>query len=260
VTPQRGLSLEIKVGAFIVTGLALLIAFLFAIGDFASSFQPGYTVRVRFDTANSIGRGSPVQYAGVEVGKIQDVKLVQEQEIPQVELVVWLPQSVKLRSDDLAAISTFGLLGEKYLEVTPGPGRGVVLGAGEILVGQPPVSTELVIQRSNEVLTELKQTLAGLNNIVGDPAARVYLGETLQEARDATRNWRVFGERMNMTLTHVEAGEGTVGKLLYDDTLHRELLAFVQDLRAHPWKLFVRQKPKKDESAQVPRPAASARP
>jgi len=256
---QRGLSLEIKVGAFIVTGLLLLVAFLFAIGDFAASFQPGYTIRVRFDSANGIGRGSPVQYAGVEVGKIQDVRLVYEQDPPQVELQIWVPLTLKLRADDDAAISTFGLLGEKYLEITPGSGRGPVLNQQDILVGQPPVSTELVIQRSNEVLTELKQTLAGLNSLVGDPAARVYLGETLQEARDATRNWRVLGERMNMAMTRVESGEGNVGKFLYDDTLHREILGFVQDLREHPWKLFVRQKSKKEESAQADRQSTSAR-
>jgi phospholipid/cholesterol/gamma-HCH transport system substrate-binding protein len=241
----RRISLEIKVGAFIITGLALMVVFLFAIGDLGTYFQPGYEFRVRFDSANGMGHGSPVQYAGVEVGKVQSVRLLQSDATPQVELVVRLPDSVKIRTDDKAAISTFGLLGEKYLEITPGLGQGGYLRPGEVLRGQPPVSTELVIQRSNEVLSELKHTLAGLNRLVGDPEAQIYLKETLQEARDATRNWKMFGERVNLALSRVESAEGTVGKLLFDDTLYQRLIAFVEDLQQHPWKLLVRPKDSK---------------
>jgi phospholipid/cholesterol/gamma-HCH transport system substrate-binding protein len=242
---QRRASLEIKVGAFIVTGLVLLGVFLFAIGDLGTYFQPGYAIRVWFESANDIGKGSPVQFAGVEVGKIQDVKLIQREGRPAVELGVRLPQSLAIRSDDKAKISTFGLLGEKKLEISPGAGAGSVLKPGDVLTGEPPVSTEMVIERSNEVLSELKQTLAGLNTLVGDREARVYLQETLQEARDATRNWRLFAERLNASLARVESGEGSIGKLMFDDALYLKLMAFVDDLQAHPWKLLVRPKDNK---------------
>lgn len=239
---RKQLSLEMKVGAFIVSGLGLLVFLLFAIGDLATYFQPGYTLRVLFDTANGIGRGSPVQYAGVEMGKVEDLRIVYPGEglAPQVELLARLPKTIQIRADDLAAISTFGLLGEKYLEITPGPGAGAYLAAGDRLKGQPPVSTELVIQRSNEVLTEFKRTLEGLNSIVADTEARIYLKETLQEARDATRHWRVLGERLNLAMSHVEDGQGSIGKLLYDEELYTRAVAFVDDLRAHPWKLLIR--------------------
>lgn len=240
---QRRVSLELKVGTFIITGILLLAVFLFAIGDLTTYFQPGYSFRVRFDSANGIGRGSPAQYAGVEIGKVEDVRLIlQEQGRPKVELSVRVPESVTIRQDDQAAISTFGLLGEKYLEITPGPGLQPPLEAGDMLTGKPPVSTEMVIERSNEVLSELKQTLAGLNSLVGDPEARIYLKETLQEARDATRHWKALGERMNLALTQVQAGEGSMGKLMFDDELYQRLLAFVDDLQKNPWKLLVRPK------------------
>ena len=237
--------MEIKVGAFIVTGLILLGVFLFAIGDLGSYFQPGYTVRVRFGSANGIGKGSPVQYAGVEVGKIEGVNLITVEGRPQVELLVRLPTTVVIRRGDQAAISTFGLLGEKYLEITPDDEPAEPLPSGDVLAGKPPVSTDQVIERSNEVLSELKQTLAGLNSLVGDREARVYVQETLQEARDATRNWRLFAERMNAAMAHVENGQGSVGKILFDETLYLKLLAFIDDLQQHPWKLLVRPKDKK---------------
>ncbi len=242
-------TLEIKVGAFIVLGMALFVVFLFAIGDLATTLQPGYRLRVLFDSANGITDSSHVQYAGVEVGKVETVRLVYPKghTAPQVQLTIHLPSFVHIRTDDLAAISTFGLLGEKYLEITPGPGAGRVLPPDGELIGRPTVSTERIIERSNEVLTELKQTLQGINNLVGDPEARIYLKEAIQEARDATRNWKALGERLNLGMSYVESGHGNIGKFLYDDALYQKVAGFVDDLRAHPWKLMVRQKDQKSE-------------
>lgn len=240
-------SLEIKVGVFVVVGLILLVSFLFAIGDLATAFQPGYQLHVVFDSANGITDGSPVQYAGVEVGRVQGVHIVYPEggSAPSVRLTIRLPARVHVRADDEAAISTFGLLGEKYLSIAPGPGAGAILAPGGELIGKPPISTERIMERSNEVLTEFKQTLEGLNSLVGDPEARIYLKEALQEARDATRNWKALGERLNLGMSHVESGQGNLGRLLYDDSLYRRLEFFIDDLRAHPWKLLARPKQEK---------------
>ena len=168
---RNRLSLEMKVGLFIVGGVGLLVFFLFTIGDLATYFSPGYAIRVVFDSAIGISRGSPVQYAGMEVGKVKAVSLLYsaDQVPPKVELLIQLPRSVVVRADDSASISTFGLLGEKYLEISPGSGEGAALQSGDMLTGQPPVSTEDVIERSNEVLNQLKQTLSGINSLVGSP-------------------------------------------------------------------------------------------
>ncbi len=247
---QQRWTLEVKVGAFIVLGVALLVFFVFAIGDLSTAFQPAYQIFVVFDSANGITEGSPVQYAGVEKGKIEAVEIRRfpDQVTPRVELRVRLPNSIEVRSDDVASISTFGLLGEKYLEIMPGPGAGTPLGPGGRLVGKPPVSTERIMERSNEVLTEFKQTLEGLNSLVGDKEARIYLKEAVQEARDATRHWKALGERLNVAMSNIEAGRGSVGRLLFDDELYLRMVAFVDDIRAHPWKLLVRPKGKQASS------------
>ena len=241
-------TLEVKVGAFIVLGIVLLIFFIFAIGDLSTAFQPGYRLHVVFDSANGITDGSPVQYAGVEVGKVQAVHIIypKDQPTPKVELVVRLPSRVSVRADDEASISTFGLLGEKFLEIRPGPGAGAMVEPDGQLLGKPPVSTERIIERSDEVLNEFKQTLQGLNSLVGDPEARIYLKEAMHEARDATRNWKVLGERLNLAMSYAESGQGSLGHLLFNDELYQRVTLFVDDLREHPWKLLVR--PKKAQS------------
>ena len=247
---KQRFTLEMRVGLFIVVSTALLIAFLFFIGDWSDYFKPSKSIKVRFESANGIAQGAPIQYAGVQVGKVDAVTLGYDGDelAPHVELILRLPQDLQVRGDDEASISTFGLLGEKYLEIRPGPGKQPVLKPDEILIGKPPVSTERIIERSNEVLTELKSTLSGLNSLVGNPESRIYLTETVQSARDATRNWKLLGERLNLALSQAEYGQGSLGKLLFDDELYDEALSFVQDLQKNPWKLLSR--PKKQDKAK----------
>ncbi len=243
----QGRSLEITVGVFVIAGLMLLAFFVFVIGDLSTIFQPTYRLRVFFENANGIMDGAPVQYAGVEVGKVEQVRIVypEDQVVSRVQLLVKLPSRVIVRSDDTASISTFGLMGEKYLEIRPGPGEGAVLPPNGQLAGNPPVSTERIMERSNEVLTEFKQTLKGLNNLVGDKEAGIFLKEAVREARDATRNWKILGERLNIAMSYAESGQGNLGRLIYDDDLYNEVVLLVEDLRANPWKLLVRRKNKK---------------
>ena len=243
---QSRMSLEMRVGAFIMTGVALLIAFLFAIGDFSTYFQPNYQAIIVFDSANSIGPGSPVQYAGIEVGKVEGVRIVTGPDSsPDVEVLVRLPKAYQVRTQDQAAISTFGLLGEKFVEIIPGPQTAPPLAPGQTLRGKPPVSTDQIIERSNAVLTQLQQALAGVNDFVGDPEARENFREALIELRDATRSWKELNVRLHDAVTHIESGEGSLGKLLYDDQLYSNINGFVNDIRAHPWKLLSKPKSEK---------------
>jgi phospholipid/cholesterol/gamma-HCH transport system substrate-binding protein len=164
---------------------------------------------------------------------------------PDVEIVLRLPQSVVVRSEDQAQISTFGLLGEKFIEIIPGRQSSPPLPAGGALRGKPPVSMDQVIERSNKVLTDLERMLSGINSFVEDPEARSNLRQAISELRDAAKGWKDLNLRLHEAMTHVQAGQGNLGKLLYDEGLYTNLNDFVTDIRAHPWKLLVRPKEKK---------------
>ena len=236
-------NLEIRVGLFVLLGVVVLTVFIFSIGDYYF-YKPGYRLRVAFKSANGIVKGAPVQYAGVTVGKVEDIRILYEGVPPQprVELVVWLPQHVRVQEDDLGRISTFGLLGEKYLDVLPTYGKGRVLTEGDALIGMASVSTEEITQQASNVLKQLAATLETVNTFFYDTEVRASLKGTLSNAQAMTEEWRVLGVKSTDLLDRLGKGEGTVGKLFYDETLYQEMLDMVRDLRAHPWKLL--QKPK----------------
>ncbi|NIR15472.1 MAG: MCE family protein, partial [Desulfobacterales bacterium] len=66
--------------------------------------------------------GSSVQIAGVEVGRVKKITL----EDYQAEIVIQLSQDVEIQEDAIAAIKTKGLIGEKYVEITPGGAEEII--------------------------------------------------------------------------------------------------------------------------------------
>ena len=138
---------ELKVGIFILIGVAILFLIVFSIGDINIS-KAGYIIKVRFNFASGIGPSAPVRLAGVGVGQIRGIRVFYDTQDKKTkaEMTAWIQSGTKIEQDALVTINTLGLLGEKYLEIIPGtPGKPLVKN-NEILVGKDPVSMEKVTE------------------------------------------------------------------------------------------------------------------
>src|SRR5262245_48030352 len=121
---ERGL--EFKVGLLIVGALAILVGFVFVLGNF--SLGKGYHIYVDYNFSGNIQPGAPVKVSGIKVGKVQDVEFWGGKLDPkrnrrvQVRLKVWVQDRVKetIRQDAEFFVNTAGVLGEQYLEIAPG--------------------------------------------------------------------------------------------------------------------------------------------
>jgi len=136
-------TLEMKVGIFIVVAFIILFFIAFSIGDL-SIFEKGYTIRVSFGFANGIAESAPVRLAGVDVGEIDDIEIYYDETAGKTKVVLYahISEDVKIEKDAIARINTLGLLGEKYLEVSPGSRRAGFLDGGSLLVGDDPICLE----------------------------------------------------------------------------------------------------------------------
>jgi len=61
---------------------------------------------------------------------------------------------------------------------------------------------------------------------------------------DLVRLANDIAKNLDQSVVRINAKEGTVGKLLYDDSIYKELEALITDIRQHPWKLFFKPKEK----------------
>ena len=191
---------ELKVGVFILIGVAILFIIVFSIGDINLS-KTGYKVNVLFNFANGIGSSAPVRLAGVGIGQVQSIRIIHDPKDnkTKAELTAWINDGTKIEGDAVVTINTLGLLGEKYLEILPGTAGYPVVKPNGTLIGKDPVPMEKI-----------------------------------------TENLAALSESVKTIVDKIKNGEGTVGKLLTDDAIYNNLEAFTADIKKNPWKLLNR--------------------
>jgi len=196
---------ELKVGVFILIGIAILFLIVFSIGDINLS-KTGYKIKVLFGFAAGIGPSAPVRLAGVGVGQINGIRIIRDEKgkTTKAEITAWINDGARIENDAVVTINTLGLLGEKYLEIFPGTSGKPTLKNNDTITGKDPVPMERI-----------------------------------------TENLANLSDSVNTIVERLKKGEGTIGKLLTDESIYKNLEEFTADIKKHPWKLLNR--PRGDE-------------
>ena len=199
--------LELKVGIFVFTGLLILTIFVLSIGDF-KTMTTGYELNFIFNFANGVKIGAPVRFAGVDVGEVKVINFVTGADSPKPKVQIVCSINKTVKVPVDSSI---------WVNTLGLLGEKYI----EIMPGK-----------------EYNNTLAPKASLVGvDPIP-------MQEVSVLAKG---IAQNLNEGLLKIVNKEGTVGKLLYDDTIYKELEALVVDIRKHPWKLFWRGKEKPEK-------------
>ena len=197
--------LELKVGIFVFIGLVILTAFILSMKDF-KSMTAGYELNFIFNFANGVKIGAPVRFAGVDVGEIKEISFVTTADDPKPK--VRIVGSVK-----------------KEIKV---PVDSTVWVNTLGLLGEKYI--EIMPGKDSSNILLAKQALVGVDPI------------PMQEVSVLAKD---IATHLDESIKKIINKEGTIGKLLYDDTIYKDLEALVTDIRKHPWKLFIKTKEKK---------------
>jgi phospholipid/cholesterol/gamma-HCH transport system substrate-binding protein len=134
---------EFFVGLFMIAGIVCLGYLSVKIARMEILGIKGYEVQAAFSNSGGLKTGSGIAIAGVEVGRIKSIMLRDY----QAEIVMNVRNEVKLQEDAIAAIKTKGLIGEKYIEITPGASEKMIPAGGRIRETLPPVDFEQLISQ-----------------------------------------------------------------------------------------------------------------
>ena len=118
---------QTKVGILFLLSLVLLVGFAFALGSI-NLFSSTNELKVAYNFAGGIEVGSPVRVMGIKVGKVRSIKFEPDFKMPgtseEVKLIVTITVSKEawptVRSDSRFFINLAGVIGEKFLEISPG--------------------------------------------------------------------------------------------------------------------------------------------
>jgi len=136
-------ALDLGVGIFVLVGL-LALAWLSAnLGRVDLLGQRGYVVSADFPSVGGLKAGSAIEIAGVEIGRVDRI-LLQDY---QARVVMVIQPEIKLQEDSIASIKTKGLIGERYVRISPGGSEKAIPPNGRIREVEPPVDIEELLSK-----------------------------------------------------------------------------------------------------------------
>jgi phospholipid/cholesterol/gamma-HCH transport system substrate-binding protein len=110
--------LELVVGAFVLVGIVCLAYLSIKLGKLELVGGDVYEVEAQFNSASGLKPGTAVEIAGVEVGRIRGITLIED----RAKVILAVNSTVKLYTDTIASIKSRGIIGEKFLSLSPGGG------------------------------------------------------------------------------------------------------------------------------------------
>jgi len=195
---------ELKVGIFVFIALIILVSFILLIGGFRT-WAAGYKIKFIFNFINGVKVGAPVRFSGFDVGEVKHIGFLGKPGKEETKIEITAWIKNHLRIPLDSTVWVNTLGLLGERYIEIMPGKDF---AHPVLVGGTLVGT--------------------------DPVA----------TQELTRMAKSIAENLEQIVAGVKEEKGTIGKLIFDDTIYNELEAFVQDIRKHPWKLLIKGKDK----------------
>jgi phospholipid/cholesterol/gamma-HCH transport system substrate-binding protein len=119
---------EVIVGLFVLVGIACLGYLAIKLGKLEVLSDAGYLVTADFPTVAGLKRGDPVEIAGVKVGRVESMGLADD----RARLTLRVAEGVKLQEDVIASVRARGLIGDKFVLISPGASDRTIPPGGKI--------------------------------------------------------------------------------------------------------------------------------
>ncbi len=217
-------SLETKLGIFVAVTILAAILVVETLGNF-NWMRGGYHINALFNSAQDLKEGNAVKMAGVEIGHVEKIELANDSQ--KVKVTMKLNSDTIVKTDSKATIRFTGLMGQNFVNVTfggtdsPRASEGTTLQTEE----QPDL---------NAVMAKLDEAAAGIKRF-GDTFTGIKIDNLVGPLIDFVKQ---NGPHIGGAVSNIEnitaqisSGQGTVGKIIYDQTLYNSAMDTVSNLQ-----------------------------
>ncbi len=216
-------SLETRLGLFFA--LVFVAAFvLFEMVGGGRFFGGGIPIKARFNTAGDLKVGDPVKLAGVDIGRVQAIRIADG----KVEISMTVEPAAGVRTDSKASIKFTGLMGQNFMAIDFGSQTAPVASTGALLESreQPDLAA---------IMSKLESAADGMQNMTKSFSGEEFtklLGPMTDMIKDNQPRIASILSNVDSLTTGMNQGEGTLGRLLKQDTLYVQTLQAVTNLIA----------------------------
>jgi phospholipid/cholesterol/gamma-HCH transport system substrate-binding protein len=216
-------SIESKLGIFFALAVVLVLLILEYLGSFGF-LERGYHVHALFKNVQDLKIGDSVKMAGVHVGRVQNIVLTNA----AADVTMNLNRDAEVKTDSKASITFTGLMSQNYVAIDFGTPDA------------PKIEDNAVLQTAEqpdlgEIFTKLDKVASGVENLT-----RSFSGEKIDNILGPLTDF-VKDNRTNLTATisniktvsdRIVQGQGTIGKLINEDTLYVSAQGVVSNLQS----------------------------
>ena len=233
---------QLRVGIFVFVALALLGFFILnATGEF-NPFEEKLTLKARFTNADGLREGAEVQLAGVHIGKVTEVRFLppDSPEEAKIEAVMSVdkeldgqPTNERIRSDSTAQLVATSVLGnDKMINITPGTQDAEPVKEFHVLDSNAAISINQLTQTGNDLLQQINKLAIPTNEILNKAnQGEGTLGSLIND-ESLYRNLDQSIKETKLLVEKIRAGDGSAGKFVNDPELYNNLNSTVASLEA----------------------------
>lgn len=187
---------KIRLGLFVAGGLVIFVLAIFIIGKQKNLFNPVYTLSSTFSNVSGLQVGNNIRFSGINIGTVDNIAIINDS---TVKVTMTIKKEVKqfIKKDSEVSIGSEGLIGDKLLVISQGGAESPLAQAGEHLESKEPVETDAIMSSI--------QVTAGNAEIISFQLAEI--------------------------MTKINAGNGTLGRLIQDTTIAENLNQTIVNLK-----------------------------
>ncbi len=232
------LNTEKKVGIAFFVGIVLLMALTFWVGKIRL-FESGYIIKVNFNQIGGLKKGDTVTLAGMKVGRVEDFNIKNN----KIQVSLWIRKETILRQNSIFSINDVSLMGGKYVGITMGTSDSLILGPGIIVDGKDSYQLDQLFTKAGEISDSIEKLVSKIEKgegtagkLLTDEELYKNTSEFMQSAKETSDKaqkiideFQEIGTEVKETVGTIKKivkkigkGEGTVGKLIYDEELYNE--------------------------------------
>jgi phospholipid/cholesterol/gamma-HCH transport system substrate-binding protein len=222
---------KLRVGVFVLIGLAAFLGMVYALGARARLFEPRFTIHAEFTEVGGLVEGATVRLAGVQIGRVTGVHLPpQPGGKVRIDMTIARRFGDRVRKDSVARIETQGLLGDKIVEITVGTAAAPPVRPSDIVASRDPFDLTRVVDESAQVV----RNVGALAESLRDTTRALNQSRLVDEVSATVRSARKVTDQVGRIVGEVERGKGWAHALIYEEpvALRRvnELVATTQAL------------------------------
>lgn len=223
---------HVRVGAVIVLAIVVVVFAIFSVGKLLNLFAKRYTLVTLVESAAGLPSGAPVTLAGQRVGQVAAIEFIAMQHKragANIQIVLAISRDVaeQIRADSRAMMRTQGLLGDKYIDISPGSLRARPLQTGDTLPMEPSTDFDLLLAGAAQALDTARAMMVDMRAMThGLATGRGTLGKLLTD-QAAYDDMVATMSELRTTLAGFNDPKGSLGRLAHDPMLYNRLVSAV---------------------------------